>query len=94
MRGVRYRIMDCHLDGFTEPPAGSRAGKRLKEHRHIYVDAEDKGRRKHLESVLHEGLHNLAPKTNEAWIHMAAHQLARLAWAFGYRTVRSKEEED
>ncbi len=86
LRGVRYVVIDDHLEGFADVPVRRQRRRR----RDLYIDAATKGTRKHLEIALHESLHALAPDSPESWVDMAAHQQARLVWGLDYRIKESK----
>ena len=84
LNGTRYRIMDMHLEGYTEAPV-RRNGKLMKFPREIYIDSHEKGKRKHLEIAIHEAIHAMDPQATEGWVERAGHEVARLVWGLGYR---------
>lgn len=52
----------------------------------IYIDIRCKGR-KHMETALHETLHVIFPKLDEATIILASKELTRIMWKLEYRRI-------
>lgn len=91
INGVEYAIFDVALDGFTDNPEQYRNGRKVRRRRFIYVNADDRGQRKHLEGVVHEVIHNMTPGSPENWVMATAHSIARVGWIFGYRVCTCGE---
>lgn len=76
-RGRKYKVMDDHLLGYAEVPG--------REPPYIYVDSNMRGTLKHLDTLIHEGMHAEDPDVPEAVILRRASAIARWVWRWGYR---------
>ena len=57
----------------------------------LYIDPRTRGKRLHLETAIHEGIHGECPYLGENVVSRLGRNLGRLVWGLGYRL---QEEND